>query len=109
MVTSPQSATRGTKTGGGKLTQQLERQAKDGGRAEEARREAERKGNEPLVVSALCGRVLWLWLTSNAATVGLRRATSLWHELYIGIVQYLPYTSPSPRCRRLAQLDLLSR
>ncbi|GAA5980896.1 hypothetical protein JCM10908_003907 [Rhodotorula pacifica] len=42
------SATRGTKNGG-KLTQQLERQAKDGGRADEARREAERKGNEPLV------------------------------------------------------------
>lgn len=44
------SAARGTKSGGGKLTQQLERQAKDGGRAEEARRDAERKGDEPLVV-----------------------------------------------------------
>ena len=54
IITSSQSATRGTKPGGGgKLTQQLERQAKDGGRAEEARREAERKGNGPLVVSAL--------------------------------------------------------
>lgn len=55
LLPGPQSATRGTKTGGGggKLTQQLERQAKDGGRAEEARREAERKGNEPLVVRAL--------------------------------------------------------
>ncbi|GAA5828211.1 hypothetical protein JCM11251_002637 [Rhodosporidiobolus azoricus] len=40
------SKTRGTSGGGGKLTTQLHNQSKDGGRAAEARLEAERKGEQ---------------------------------------------------------------
>lgn len=49
----PKAKTRGTAAGGGKLAQQLAQQKADGGRTEEARREAaERENGKPLVVSA---------------------------------------------------------
>ncbi|GAA6023615.1 hypothetical protein JCM11491_006057 [Sporobolomyces phaffii] len=45
---SKAAETRGTSKGGS-LSKKLEQQAKDGGRSQEARQEADRRGNEPLV------------------------------------------------------------
>jgi len=50
-----QSESRGLKSEG-KLARQLQEQKKDGGRAEEARREAEQRG-ERLVVSRHCSSI----------------------------------------------------
>ncbi|GAA5870251.1 hypothetical protein JCM16303_001941 [Sporobolomyces ruberrimus] len=46
---SKAAETRGTKNKGGSLSKKLEQQKADGGRADEARIEAERRGDQPLV------------------------------------------------------------